>query len=363
MKFSRIGGGFVVRPSFPWLKISRGNHKVLYLPKVKQTAKKMVTAIFTCIGLSLIGCAVFAAGACQTFIPSLALSLVGLCFFILAYHQYLKGRVEVSLPISSRKSAAQISWGSFLSLLRPWKKVAPGYFCHPEKPLYVCEGSKAALQAIFRQRKGENHGIFLLQEMDYKAIYTQSQGKNTLSQKAFHLPGEFHNQLRHSISKKDTLLAPLEVLCPESLGKPFPQWVICVNIPGISDDDISDEDKIRSYSKCYLQGFLKAVETAKTSRVVNHVGLCILTPILGVPQSLSLKEETYTLNLSKIAFMQAAESLASETLVMEGECWPITLVLTDPRSVAPLRSFQQKLNYAGINFTELSEESRCCVVM
>ncbi|WP_201456662.1 hypothetical protein [Chlamydia sp. 17-3921] len=361
MKFPHICFEFVTKPSFSWLK---GNNKIFYLQNSKLITKKLVSAVLFCLGLSLLGCAAFSMGVCQTFLPAVALILVAFCLFILAYYQYVKGWAAFQLP-TVRKTITQVDWASFLSSLRLWDRISIGGFRHPTKTLYIYEGSPKILQSLLRKRRGENNGVFLIQELDHKAIRCHCEETETLAQQAFDLPQNVKNSLRQNIEQSGATSSPLTILWNSPSEGICPEGIICVDIPNsVCMETLEEKDELNYYSWSYFQGFLAAIDKATTSPVVKEMGICILTPILGVSQNLSVKETNRKILLSKIAFLQAAERLASESILpLDKALLPITLVLTDPCSVSPLSSSQLKLDYSAIDFADIgSEECFCCVM-
>ncbi|MBX6687783.1 hypothetical protein [Chlamydia gallinacea] len=339
MKLAQIC--FVCVPKFTFMSTTQRNiyH---YIPAARHLAKKILASIFALLGVSALACSVLAAGMCQTFLPCIGLLILGMLLFIFAYCHYVKAEMRLEIPQQQfeKYAVSAITEEEYHSLLfHTWHVTSLGsYHCKWNKHVHICEGTKERLRDILASRVGKENGVFLIQELDLEAMRQHQLGIETEYQNIFHIPEKTRSSVHALLETAGAGLQVVAVSWLENLV-PSPQEVIYTSIPRFClEEEIS---QLTMYVRVYTQAFVEAIQRTSPSRFVKKQGICLLVPLLGVVKGKAPKAIRMMKILSKIAFLQAMEFLATEAILpVDVRNLPITAVLIDHQSIAPLRAIE-----------------------
>ncbi|AAP04928.1 hypothetical protein [Chlamydia caviae] len=360
MKLPRMCFGYLPKPTFMSTK-ARGS--VHYIPTARHAARKIGSGLFSLLGMGALSCSILAASMCQTFLPCIGLLILGILLCVVAYRQYTSAwtRIEIPKLCYRQHVVSSVTDQEYLSLLRTWRLLSPGMYCHQEnRNIQICEGTRENLKKILEKRSVKKNGTILIQELDLEAIRNGRLATETLYQEVFQLPPIMQecveNSLRTSHSKDRIVAIPWSDLSPG----PSPQEVLYTHIPGLRQEG-AESSPLSVYTVAYVEAFKAAIERVSVSRLVNKAGICLLVSPLGVVKGLDPEALHSTKLLSKMAFLQAAEFLAREAVLPESKSkLPITIALVDPESVAPLRSIDTNVMFPSrecLSFSDFTPSS------
>ncbi|WP_100934567.1 phage holin family protein [Candidatus Chlamydia corallus] len=320
----------------------RGGSKVQYLPNTQNLSKKIVAGVLACLGLGLLGCAAFAAAVCQTIFPCIGLMIIGCVLLGIAYLQYSKGWLRLESPLFRKTNIFEkpINWLGCLSLLQSWGKIRPGCYYHPGCPqVEICEGSQEIIDKICQKKADRNTSLFLIQEMDRAALKQRTATKTTLSEKTFDIDPSVVSSLLSEIEGESQEESGPKVIswspANEESHRTYPKSVIYVNIPEVSAG--AKEYPGKQYIDAYSEAFSTALNQIGDPSIVKKHTIYILTPILGLPDTLPPEERQTIKLLSQAAFLYTAELVAEQLAEQKRDSIRIKFVLTDPTSATPLR--------------------------
>ncbi|BAE81602.1 conserved hypothetical protein [Chlamydia felis Fe/C-56] len=369
MKLPRMSFGHLPKPAFMCTK-EKG--RVHYIPTARHAARKITAGLLSLLGTAAFSCSVLAASMCQTFLPCIGLLILGILLCIVAYCQYAKAWTRIEIPkLHYRKpSISSITEKEYLSLLRRLRFLSPGMYCHQvNRKIFICEGTKENLRKILAKRADKKNGTILIQELDLDAIRRGQLETETVYQDVFQLPTAMKECVKNSLK---TSCRQEKMVSSPWLDRdhgPVPQEVIYTHIPGVRQEKSPmDVSLLSIYTEAYIQAFKASIERVVVSRIVNKEGICLLVSPLGVVKGLSDEALHAVKILSKTAFLQAVESLAMEAVLPENKSkLPITIVLVDPDSVAPLRSVDTNVMFSSresLSFSDFvpSDSSWCRVI-
>ncbi|SYX08668.1 hypothetical protein C834K_0190 [Chlamydia poikilotherma] len=366
MKLPRMCFGYLPKPAFMSTKEKSNIH---YIPTARHAAKKVISGLFALLGVGAFSCSVLAASMCQTFLPCIGLLILGILLCIVAYQQYTSAWTRIEIPkLHYRKHViSSVTEQEYYSLLRTWRLLSPGAYCHQvNNNIHICEGTKENLKKILEKRSVKKNGTILIQELDLDAIRNRQLETETLYQEVFQLPPAMQecvkNSLRTSHSQDRMVITPWI----DRLQGPAPQEVLYTHIPGLRQEQT--EPSLSVYTEAYIEAFKAAIERVSISRFVNKEGICLLVSPLGVIKGLDGAALHSAKILSKTAFLQAVEFLATEVVLPENKSKiSITIALVDPDSVAPLRSVDTNVMFPtreSLSFSDFapSSSSWCHVI-
>ncbi|SPN73684.1 hypothetical protein C10C_0523 [Chlamydia serpentis] len=333
----------------------RGGEKVHYLPNAQNLSKKIVGGVLACLGLGLLGCAAFAAGACLTIFPCIGLVVIGFIILGIAYLQYSKGWSRVQLPRFRKTDVFEkpLTWVQLLSLLQSWNKIRAGCYYHPGCPqVQICEASQEIIKKISRKKFDKNTSVFLIQEFDGTALKKEVEEKNTLLQKTFGLdPSTIASCPSKNQKKISERLSP-EVIPRHSTNETCLSSAIYIKFPKVGEDN-----QCREYIRAYSQAFFSALNQIRDLSGGRKQNIYILTPILGTPLTPSLGTEDEIKLISKAAFLYAAQLVAKYLAKYEPNSVRITFILKDLTSQTPLSSPLSNLSPASLR--DFVKEHNC----
>ncbi|MEF9496631.1 MULTISPECIES: hypothetical protein [Chlamydia] len=340
MKLPRMCFGYLPKPAFMSTK-EKGN--IHYIPTARHAARKMISGLFTLLGIGAFSCSVLAASMCQTFLPCVGLLVLGILLCIFAYQQYISAWTRIEIPkLHYRKHVvSSATEEEYRSLLRTWRLLSPGAYCHQvNKNIHICEGTKENLKKILEKRLVKKNGTILIQELDLDAIRNGQLETETLYQEVFQIPSTMQECIKNSLRTSHSQDRIVTTPWIDRFQGPAPQEVLYTHIPGLRQEEAQTESSLLSiYTEAYVEAFKSAIERVSISRFVNKEGICLLVSPLGVIKGLDNTALHSAKILSKTAFLQAVEFLATEVVLPENKSKiPITVALVDPDSVAPLRS-------------------------
>lgn len=330
-----------------------------YIPVSRHLAKKILAGIFAFLSVSGFACAVLAASMCQTFMPCVGVFVLSMLLLVLAYCYYVKAWARLEIPQKQirRHTVSAITEQEYYTLLYTWKFTSLGSYCHKRnKNVHICEGTSERLRGVLASRTSQENGVFLIQELDLEALHQNREEVETEYQYIFHLPEDIRSRVHASL---DVDTAPQVVAVPWlKSSEQAPQDVIFTEIPKF----YPGEEKVvqlATYTRSYTRAFVEAIQRMPRSRLISKKGICLLVPLLGILRRGTAEEDKRTMKIiSKMAFLQAMEYIATEAVLPEGkENVPIVGVLVDPQSIAPLRAIDAhlacSLSGKSICFTDL----------
>lgn len=316
--YSEYARKFMDRPS-----VGEGN--VLYIPTRCVLANK-VTAFISCIlGLSALLCGLLAFSLCQTLMPSIGLVFLGFVLFIFAYQKYRSAWTKLSLPHQPHPVKA-ITEAEYRSLLRTWRCVHLGSYVHRVYPrVRICEGNLEEMKQYVASPR--NNRVLFIQELDFDAL------RKNRPPEARYL--SVLNVLHHQERIRQILHT--DSACIQAIALPWeqslkgPEGVIYTATPIGEEEGMA---ALARYTESYLRAFLAGIEQAVPSSLARKRDLFLVVPPLGV-----MGNQADLKILSKIAFLQAAETLAKTAhSTRQMAHLSITLIFIDPDTPTPLRS-------------------------
>ncbi|WP_348663718.1 hypothetical protein [Chlamydia vaughanii] len=362
MKLPRMCFGPV--PKFAFMCVRQHNERIHYIPNARHLAKKVLAGLFLLLGAGAVACGILAASICQTLMPCIGLLILGMLLFVFAYCQYVKAWTRLEIPdLHYRKHiVSQLTEKEYFSLLRTFRSVSPGKYCHPcKRNISISEGTVEQLKKNLEKRTVKKSGVFLIQELDLEAIRQKQLETETVYQGVFKLPESMrecvNNSLKTSVSREKIIAVPWI----NQDQWVTPQEVIYTGIPGLRQESTHGEgapELLTVYTKAYVAAFTAAITRASVSRTVSREGLCIVVSPLGVVKALEAEEVHAQKILSKIAFLQAVEYMATKAVLPENKAeLLINIVLIDPESIAPLRAIGSKALFPQSEYLCFSELS------
>lgn len=335
-----------------------------YIPIARHLAKKILASIFAFLGVSALACSVLAASMCQTFLPCIGLLILSMLLFVFAYCHYVKAEMHLEIPQQQleKYAVSAITEKEYHSLLfYTWRVTSLGSYHYKwNKHVHICEGTRERLRNILASRVGKENGVFLIQELDLEALHQHQIGIETEYQNIFYVPEQMRSSVHASLEIATSAPQVIAVPWLENLV-PSPQEVIYTSIPRLCLEE--EFSQLTKYVKAYTQAFVEAIQRTSLSRFVKKQGICLLVPLLGVMKGKTPKEIRMMKILSKIAFLQAVEFLATEAVLPIDKNLPITAVLIDHQSIAPLRiietpqicsSMEQRICFTKLMTTSFS---------
>ncbi|ANH78363.1 hypothetical protein [Candidatus Chlamydia sanziniae] len=337
----------------PWCRVEK--HKNIYcFPNQQYDTQKIAASMLICLGLSLLGCSIYAAVACLTIFPCLALIVIAFVLLTVAYLQYMQGWTIIQFSKFREK---------YRTLLLFWEKTPLGY-CHPHCPqVQIYEGTTEILKKVFLRSAWQHKLCFLVQEIDQSTLKQTPSSHGLLAERTFQLIPELKASLiqnlhfQNGVAKiSDPIVIAWDVGLQKQASKPTPQCVVYVDTPYAQTDiELGDEETCEAaYTRAYIQAFTTVMSQVAFPSVKKH-GIYILVPLLGVPDNVPVKGSYPARALSKTAFLQAAEFLTKQVTKQN---WPfsVTLILVDPLNEHPLTSLCSYGDFVikPINFDDLS---------
>lgn len=338
-----ILGRFACMPKFTFMCAEQSNiyH---YIPMARHLAKKIIAGIFVLLGISIFACSVLATSMCQTFMPCIGLFVLSMLLFVFAYCHYVKAWMRLEIPQwqFGKHTVSGISEKEYHSLLYTWRFTSLGSYCHRQnKNVHICEGTREKLREVLASRAEQKNGVFLIQELDLEALHQHQLEIETQYQNIFEIPPEIRRDVDSVLETVTS--APQVMAVPWSENSIHsPQEVIYTNIPRNTEE--GELAQISAYTEAYTRAFIEAIQRASSSHIISKQGICLLVPPLGVVKGESPEKTRMMKILSKIAFLQATEFLATEAVLPEDKKHlSITVVLIDHLSIAPLRAIDTPL--------------------